>query len=40
MNQRCYGFTIKADTIKLYDVNESEDPTRLGKLKYELVKLK
>jgi hypothetical protein len=40
MNQRCYGFTIKADTIKLYDVNETEDPSRLGKLKYELVKLK
>ena len=37
-NQRCYGFNIKADTIKLYDVKESNDTTQLGELKYKLVR--
>ncbi|HEU5053379.1 MAG TPA: hypothetical protein VFT78_09710 [Hanamia sp.] len=37
-NQRCYGFAIQADTIKLYDLKESMDTTQFGELKYKLVK--
>ena len=37
-NQRCYGFTIQSDTIKLYDLKESMDATQLGELKYKLVR--
>lgn len=37
-NQRCYGFTIQADTINLYDLKESMDTTQFGELKYKLVK--
>jgi hypothetical protein len=37
-NQRCYGFTIQADTIKLYDLKESIDTTQFGGLKYKLVR--
>jgi hypothetical protein len=37
-NQRCYGFYIKADTIKLYDIKETEDSSQFGELKFKLVK--
>jgi hypothetical protein len=37
-NQKCYGFIINADTIKLYDVKESEDSSQFGELKFKLVK--
>ncbi|HVA97868.1 MAG TPA: hypothetical protein VNG53_03155, partial [Bacteroidia bacterium] len=39
-NQRCYAYEIKGDTIKLYDIKESNDHTslQLGQLKYKLVK--
>ena len=37
-NQRCYGFTVRADTINLYDLKESMDTTQFGELKYKLVK--
>lgn len=37
-NQRCFGFSIQEDTIKLYDVKESEDTTQFGELKYKLVR--
>lgn len=37
-NQRCYGFIIKGDTIKLYDVKESQDSLQLAELKYKLAR--
>jgi hypothetical protein len=37
-NQKCYGFIINADTIKLYDVKESQDSSQFGELKFKLVK--
>lgn len=37
-NQKCYGFIINADTIKLYDVKESQDSSQFGELKFKLIK--
>ncbi len=37
-DQKCFGYNITADTIKLYDVKESQDSSAFGKLKYKLVK--
>jgi hypothetical protein len=37
-NQQCYGFVVKADTIKLYEVKEGQDSTEFGDLKYTLVR--
>jgi hypothetical protein len=41
-NQKQFLFKIKADTLNIYDVNESADSIHLewGKLKYKLVKVK
>ncbi len=40
-NQMWYAYEIKGDTIKLYDIKETDDenyPVQLGQLKYELMK--
>ncbi len=37
-NQRSYGFKINNDTIKLFDISESGETSKLGSLKYQLVR--
>lgn len=37
-NQRCFGFSLMEDTLKLYDYIEDRDTSRFGNLKYRLTR--